>query len=51
MLERLYSPLLLLALSVPLFMMGGVFQTSLAALAILSAGLILVRQNRKPSAS
>jgi len=47
MLERLYSPLLLLALSVPLFMMGGMFRTSLAVLAILGGGYILMRQRAK----
>ena len=51
LLERLYSPMLLLALSAPLFMMGGVFRTSLAVLAILGSGYILVRHRAKTSAS
>jgi len=51
MLEKLYSPMLLLALSAPLFMMGGMFRTSLAVLAILGSGYILMRQRTRTSAS
>ena len=43
LLERLYSPFLLLSLSAPLFMMGGVFRTSLAVLAIFGSGYMLLR--------
>ena len=51
MLEKLYSPMLLLALSAPLFMMGGVFRTSFAVLAILGSGYILMRHRAKKARS
>ena len=47
LLERLYSPFLLLSLSIPLFMMGGMFRTSLAVLAILGSVYMLLRHRAK----
>ena len=41
MLEKLYSPMMLLALSLPLFMMGGILRTSLAVTALAAGFFIL----------
>jgi putative tricarboxylic transport membrane protein len=49
-LEKLYSPAMLLVLSIPLFMMGGIFRTTLAtAVVVIGAYVIWRRFNgRKP---
>ena len=41
MLEKIYSPMMLLALSLPLFMMGGILRTSLAVTALTAGFFIL----------
>jgi putative tricarboxylic transport membrane protein len=47
-LARFYSPLMLVAVSLPLFMMGGAFRTSLAAIALALGGFVLARRaNRR----
>ena len=49
-LEKLYSPAMLLVLSIPLFMMGGIFRTTLATAAVLIGAYIIWRRfnGRKP---
>mgnify|MGYP006076017687 FL=1 len=42
--EKFYSPVMLLSLSVPLFMMGGILRTSLAVAAIAAGSVILWRR-------
>jgi len=44
LLERFFSPLVLLSLSLPLFMMGGFLRTTLAVAAIAVSGFILWRR-------
>jgi len=44
LLERFFSPLVLLSLSLPLFMMGGFLRTTLAVAAIALSGFILWRR-------
>jgi len=44
LLERLFSPMVLLSLSLPLFMMGGFLRTTLAVAAIAVSGFILWRR-------
>ena len=44
LLERIFSPLVLLSLSLPLFMMGGLLRTTLAVAAIAISGSILWRR-------
>jgi len=44
LLERFFSPLVLLSLSLPLFMMGGFLRTTLAVAAITVSGFILWRR-------
>ena len=44
LLERFFSPLVLLSLSLPLFMMGGFLRTTLAVAAIAMSGFILWRR-------
>ena len=43
-LEKLYSPAMLLALSIPLFMMGGIFRTTLATAAVAIGVYIIWRR-------
>jgi len=51
LLERFFSPLVLLSLSLPLFMMGGFLRTTLAVAAIAVSGFILWRRfGNKPTA-
>ena len=40
-LEKLYSPTMLLALSIPLLMMGGIFRTTLGAVAVVIGAYII----------
>ena len=44
LLERVFSPLVLLSLSLPLFMMGGLLRTTLAVAAIAISSSILWRR-------
>ena len=43
-LEKLYSPAMLLVLSIPLFMMGGIFRTTLATAAVVIGVYIIWRR-------
>ena len=49
LLERIFSPLVLLSLSLPLFMMGGLLRTTLAVAAIAISSSILWRRFRSQS--
>ena len=51
MLEKLYSPMMLLALGTPLFMMGGVLRTSLAIAAVTIGAYLVWRRigQQKPA--
>ena len=49
-LARFYSPFMLVAVSLPLFMMGGLFRTSLAALALGLGSLIIARRASRKAA-
>lgn len=49
LLERIFSPLVLLSLSLPLFMMGGLLRTTLAVAAITISSSILWRRFRSQS--
>ena len=49
LLERIFSPLVLLSLSLPLFMMGGLLRTTLAMAAITISSSILWRRFRSQS--
>ena len=49
LLERIFSPLVLLSLSLPLFMMGGLLRTALAVAAIAISSSILWRRFRSQS--
>ena len=44
LLEKLYSPLMLLGLSIPLFMMGGMFRTTLATAALVIGAYVIWRR-------
>ena len=44
LLEKLYSPLLLLGLSIPLFMMGGIFRPTLATAALVIGAYVIWRR-------
>ena len=51
LLERLFSPMVLLSLSLPLFMMGGLLRSSLAVAAIAVCSVVLWRRfGNKPTA-
>jgi len=51
LLERLFSPMVLLSLSLPLFMMGGLLRSSLAVAAIAVCSVVLWRRfGNKPKA-
>ncbi|MGA0182189.1 MAG: tripartite tricarboxylate transporter permease [Candidatus Puniceispirillaceae bacterium] len=51
LLERLFSPMVLLSLSLPLFMMGGLLRSSLAVAAIAVSSVVLWRRfSNKPKA-
>ncbi|MGA0948342.1 MAG: tripartite tricarboxylate transporter permease [Candidatus Puniceispirillaceae bacterium] len=51
LLERLFSPMVLLSLSLPLFMMGGLLRSSLAVAAIAVSSVVLWRRfGNKPKA-
>jgi putative tricarboxylic transport membrane protein len=43
-LEKLYSPAMLLVLSIPLFMMGGIFRTTLATAAVVIGAYVIWRR-------
>ena len=49
LLERIFSPLVLLSLSLPLFMMGGLLRTTLALAAIAISSSVLWRRFRSQS--
>ena len=51
MLEKLYSPMMLLALGTPLFMMGGVLRTLLAIAAVTIGAYLVWRRigQQKPA--
>ena len=49
LLERIFSPLVLLSLSLPLFMMGGLLRTTLAVAAITISSSIIWRRFRSQS--
>ena len=49
LLERIFSPLVLLSLSLPLFMMGGLLRTTLAVAAVAISSSILWRRFRSQS--
>ena len=49
-LARFYSPSMLVAVSLPLFMMGGLFRTSLAALALGLGSFVIARRASRKAA-